>query len=88
MMDGLAKDVGMDPEKADLEFLVDHVFVVGSPDTIVDKLNVLFEKCGGWGTLQIESHDYYDNPDPWFHSLNLLSKEVAPRVRLPEKEPA
>lgn len=88
MMDGFAKDAGIDPETADLEFLVDNVFVVGSPDTVVDKLNVLFEKCGGWGTLQVESHDYYDDPEPWFRSLNLISREVAPRVKLPEKEVA
>ena len=52
MMDGFAKDAGVDPIKADLEFLVDHVFVVGSPDTVVDK-------------------------------LNLIVKEVAPRISLP-----
>ena len=83
MMDGFAKDAGIPAEKADLEFLVDRVFVVGSPSTVVDKLNALFEEVGGWGTLQIESHDYYDDPRPWFHSLELVAKEVAPRIRLP-----
>ena len=88
MMDGFAKDHGIDPNDADLEFLVDKVFIVGSPDTVVDKLNVLFEQCGGWGTLQIESHDYYGDPTPWFHSLELVAKEVAPRVKLPEGKTA
>ncbi len=88
MMDGFAKDAGIDPLKADLEFLVDNVFVVGSPDTVVEKLNALFEKCGGWGTLQIESHDYYDDPAPWFHSLELAAKEVAPRIKLPDQQRA
>lgn len=83
MMDGFAKDAGIDPLKADLEFLVDRVFVVGSPDTVVDKISTLFEKVGGWGTLQIEAHDYYDDPSPWFHSLELAAKEVAPRISLP-----
>ncbi len=83
MMDGFAKDHGIDTLDADLEFLVDKVFVVGSPDTVVDKLNHLFEKCGGWGTLQIESHDYYDDPGEWFYSLELCAREVAPRVSLP-----
>jgi alkanesulfonate monooxygenase SsuD/methylene tetrahydromethanopterin reductase-like flavin-dependent oxidoreductase (luciferase family) len=83
MMDGFAKDAGVDPLKADLEFLVDNVFVVGSPDTVVEKINTLFAKCGGWGTLQIESHDYYDDPSPWYHSLELAAKEVAPRISLP-----
>jgi len=83
MMDGFAKDAGIDPDKADLEFLVDNVFIVGSPDTVVEKINSLFEKCGGWGTLQIETHDYYDDPAPWFYSLELAAKEVAPRIKLP-----
>lgn len=83
MMDGFAKDAGIDPADADLEFLVDQVFIVGSPDTVVDKIHTLFHACGGWGTLQVESHDYYDDPAPWFHSLELISKEVAPRITLP-----
>jgi len=83
MMDGFAKDAGIDPDKADLEFLVDKVFVVGSPDTVVEKLNALFHACGGWGTLQVEAHDYSDDPSPWFYSLELIAKEVAPRVSLP-----
>jgi len=86
MMDGFAKDAGIDADKADLEFLVDKVFIVGSPDTVVEKINELFYKCGGWGTLQIESHDYYDDPSPWFHSLELAAKEVAPRISLPTKQ--
>jgi alkanesulfonate monooxygenase SsuD/methylene tetrahydromethanopterin reductase-like flavin-dependent oxidoreductase (luciferase family) len=88
MMDGFAKDAGIDPLAADLEFLVDKVFVVGSPDTVVDKMNTLFEACGGWGTLRIESHDYYDDPAPLFYSLELAAKEVAPRVSLPVSETA
>ncbi|HYP57016.1 MAG TPA: LLM class flavin-dependent oxidoreductase [Beijerinckia sp.] len=83
MMDGFAKDAGVDPADADLEFLIDNVFIVGSPDTCVEKLNALFAHCGGWGTLQVESHDYYDDPSPWFYSLELIAKEVAPRVSLP-----
>lgn len=83
MMDSFARDAGVDPEKADLEFLVDHVFLVGSPDTVIDKLNTLFEKCGGWGTMQVEAHDYSDDPSPWFYSLELIAQEVAPRINLP-----
>jgi alkanesulfonate monooxygenase SsuD/methylene tetrahydromethanopterin reductase-like flavin-dependent oxidoreductase (luciferase family) len=84
MMDGFINDVpGTDPADADLEWIVDNVFVVGSPDTVVEKLNVLFEKTGGWGTLQLESHDYFDDPAPWFESLEMISKEVAPRISLP-----
>ncbi|WP_185267522.1 LLM class flavin-dependent oxidoreductase [Halopseudomonas xiamenensis] len=83
MMDGFAKDAGIDPADADLEFLVDNVFVVGSPETVTEKINALFAATGGWGTLQVEVHDYYDDPAPWFQSLEMISKEVAPKIALP-----
>jgi 3,6-diketocamphane 1,6-monooxygenase len=60
------------------------VFVVGSPVKVVEKISTLFDTCGGWGTLQVESHDYYDDPSAWFRSLELISKEVAPRIMLPQ----
>jgi len=88
MMDGFARDAGIDPARADLEFLVDHVFIVGSPGTCVEKVHALFHACGGWGTLQIESHDYYDDPAPWFHSLELAANEVAPRISMPGQSSA
>ena len=84
MMAGFAKDAGIDESKADLEFLVDHVFVVGSPETVTEKINKLFHECGGWGTMQVEAHDYYDDPAPWFQSLELIAKEVAPKIALPK----
>lgn len=83
MMEGFAKDAGIDPADADLEFLVDKVFVVGSPETVTEKINELFAATGGWGTLQLEVHDYYDDPAPWFQSLEMISKEVAPKIKLP-----
>ena len=83
LLDGFARDAGVDMADVDLEFLVDHVFLVGSPDTVVDKLNTLFEKCGGWGTMQVEAHDFLDDPSPWFYSLDLIAKEVAPRIHAP-----
>ncbi|MBY8860395.1 LLM class flavin-dependent oxidoreductase [Nocardia sp. CA2R105] len=88
MMDGFIKDVGADRADVDLEWVIDNVFVVGSPDTVVEKINRLFEATGGWGTLQIESHDYYDDPAPWFQSLEMFVKEVAPRIALPTKSTA
>jgi alkanesulfonate monooxygenase SsuD/methylene tetrahydromethanopterin reductase-like flavin-dependent oxidoreductase (luciferase family) len=84
MMDGFIKDAGADRADVDLEWVVDNVFCVGSPDTVVEKINTLFEASGGWGTLQIESHDYSDDPAPWFNSLAMIQSEVAPRISLPQ----
>ncbi|MBD1551511.1 LLM class flavin-dependent oxidoreductase [Pseudomonas typographi] len=84
MMDGFIKDKGASAKDVDLEWLVDNVFIVGSPDTVAEKINTLFAKAGGWGTLQVEAHDYVDDPSPWFKSLELISREVAPKIKLPK----
>ena len=84
LLSGFVADKGARPEDVDLEWICDNVWIVGSPETCVRKLNELFEFCGGWGTLQVESHDYMDDPEPWFESLQRIVDEVAPHVKLPE----
>lgn len=85
MIEGFVKDAGAEMSDVNLEWMCDNVWIVGSPETVVEKMNKLFEFTGGWGTLQVESHDYIDNPTPWFESLELIANEVAPKIALPEK---
>lgn len=83
LLDGFIKDAGADPSDVDLEWICDNIWVVGSPETVIEKLNKLYEFTGGWGVLQVESHDYMDDPSPWFQSLRLIAQEVAPKIQLP-----
>jgi alkanesulfonate monooxygenase SsuD/methylene tetrahydromethanopterin reductase-like flavin-dependent oxidoreductase (luciferase family) len=83
LLQGFIEDAGATKADVDFDWIIDNCCVVGSPDTVVEKLNRLFEFTGGWGTLQVQSFDYSDNPEPWFESLNLIVKEVAPRVKMP-----
>ena len=66
----------------DLEWLADHVWIVGSPETVLEKMEALFEASGGWGTLQLQTHDYIDDPAPWLESMRRLVAEVAPKLEL------
>jgi 3,6-diketocamphane 1,6-monooxygenase len=88
LLDGFIADKGAQKSDVDLEWICDNVWIVGSPETCVNKLNELFEFTGGWGTLQVESHDYMDDPKPWMESLERIAKEVAPNVKLPFAAPA
>lgn len=63
-----------------VEYLVDHFWLVGSPDTVVEKITGLYEETGGFGTLLTLGFDYSDNADPYRHSFELLGREVAPRL--------
>jgi len=39
------------------------------------------DEVGGFGQLLVFGFDYADNPKAWRHSLELLSKEVLPKVQ-------
>jgi 3,6-diketocamphane 1,6-monooxygenase len=81
-LQGYLEDAGASEADIDMDFLADHVWVVGSPATVIEKLGKIFEATGGWGTLLVQSQDYSDTPEPWNESLGLLAKEVAPHVSL------
>ncbi len=85
LFDGLIADSGKDvtPDTIDEDFLIDHVILCGSPDTVVEKLEKLADACGGWGQMVANQHDSLDDPKPWEESLRRFASEVCPRVRMP-----
>jgi len=62
-------------------YCAQHNWLVGSPATVSDKLNSLYEEVGGFGTLLVFCFDYSENPKAWRHSMELLAKEVMPRFK-------
>lgn len=81
VLQGLLHDPAMDPADVDANYLAEHVWIVGSAETVTQKLNAWMDELGGpFGTLLIYSHDYIDDPEPWERSMELLVKEVAPAV--------
>jgi alkanesulfonate monooxygenase SsuD/methylene tetrahydromethanopterin reductase-like flavin-dependent oxidoreductase (luciferase family) len=72
---------GLDRSEVDLEWIADNVWIVGSPETVVEKIQARYDRVGGWGTMLVPSYDYSDDPAPWIESMNLITKEVAPKIR-------
>lgn len=83
LLRGLLRDDSMSLDDIDLDYLAEHVWLVGSPETVTDKLQSCFDRMGGWGTHLIYSHDYLDDPDPWNESVRRFAEEVAPHVTVP-----
>lgn len=82
VLKGLLHDPDFDPDLVDADYLAENVWIVGSVETVRQKLQHWFDELdGGFGTLLIYSHDYIDNPEPWEHSMELLVKEVAPKIQ-------
>jgi 3,6-diketocamphane 1,6-monooxygenase len=71
---------GVDVDSVDEDTLVNDVWIVGSPDTVAEKIADICDRTGGWGTTMIYGHDYLDDPKPWNQSLELLVSEVAPKL--------
>jgi len=40
-----------------MDFLAEHVWLCGSPETIVKKLEDTVERAGGFGTVCMNTHD-------------------------------
>ena len=78
---GLAQNIAsMPPAEMTPEWMVDNFWIVGSPDTVVEKLTALQEATGGFGTLVGVVQDYRDKPEVFRRNLELMGREVAPRV--------
>ena len=72
------------PEVPDSDVTVDycahHNWLVGSPATVAEKLEKVYNDVGGFGSLLVFGFDYTENPGAWKNSLRLLSEEVLPKV--------
>ncbi|MFD5812437.1 LLM class flavin-dependent oxidoreductase [Rhodococcus aetherivorans] len=77
---GILANEGLSSSDIDIDTLVEKVWIVGSPDTVAEKLAASAERAGGWGTTLVYCHDYLDDVKPWNYSLELLATEVAAKL--------
>lgn len=74
-------EVQIDINDVDLDYLADHVWLCGSPETVIQKIEDTFERTGfRYGQIAVNTHDALDDPDPWVESLRLFATEVVPHV--------
>jgi alkanesulfonate monooxygenase SsuD/methylene tetrahydromethanopterin reductase-like flavin-dependent oxidoreductase (luciferase family) len=71
----------MRDEEITLEYLAEHLWLIGSPATVARKVTRLQEETGGFGYLIVLSQDARDESDTWARSLRLLAHEVLPLCR-------
>ncbi|OBC10983.1 hypothetical protein A5784_36115 [Mycobacterium sp. 852013-50091_SCH5140682] len=69
------------PEDLSIEWMVDNFLIVGSPDTVIGKIEALHEKVGGFGTLVSFGHEYVDDADAYRRSFELIGTKVRPALQ-------
>jgi alkanesulfonate monooxygenase SsuD/methylene tetrahydromethanopterin reductase-like flavin-dependent oxidoreductase (luciferase family) len=74
------EDPAMADDEVTPEYLADHAWLIGSPDTVVEKIEGLVDELGEFGVLLAHTYDMPEHPEAWSRSLELLAQEVLPRV--------
>lgn len=73
------------PDVADadvtLKYLAEFNWLVGSADTVADKLAAAVHESGGFGCLLTMGYDHLDHFDQWRESKRAFIDEVAPRFK-------
>ena len=69
----------MPDSDVNVEYLVDNIWIVGSPDEVADKLTQLYHEVGGFGILLAMGHEWQPR-DRWINSMTLLAEEVMPKL--------
>jgi alkanesulfonate monooxygenase SsuD/methylene tetrahydromethanopterin reductase-like flavin-dependent oxidoreductase (luciferase family) len=70
----------MCPTPTTLEYFMEHNWLVGSPQTVARKVAEIHQRVGGFGYLLMNGYDYSDRPEAWRRSMELLAKDVLPRL--------
>jgi alkanesulfonate monooxygenase SsuD/methylene tetrahydromethanopterin reductase-like flavin-dependent oxidoreductase (luciferase family) len=73
-------DPGMPDQDVTIDYLIDRVWIVGSPDECAAKLRALRDQTGGFGYLLQIAHDWAPYQDRFNRSMELLSEKVLPAV--------
>src|SRR6185312_12438083 len=63
------------------EYCARHNWIVGSPATVARRLEQVYDELGGFGSILLFCFDYVENPKAWLHSMELLARDVIPRLK-------
>ena len=81
-----------DPDVPDSEVTVEycarHNWLVGSPNTVAEKIEQVYEDVGGFGMLLVFCFDYQQQASAWHGSLSMLANEVMPKLKHLKPTPA
>jgi len=78
MLGACKHDQSVPDSDVTVEYLVDKVWIVGSPNTVIEKLGKMREKVGQFGCLLQVIYDHLEEFEAYRYSLTALAEEVLP----------
>ena len=78
-LDIFKTDKAMSDAEVTPDYMMDNLWIVGSPDDVAEQIRELFDYVGGFGVLLVMGHEWKPR-DKWVRSMKLLKEEVMPRL--------
>ena len=75
----LKNDPNMPDSDVDIKYLMNNIFIYGTPSDVLEKIQELNYSVGGFGTLLAMGHEW-NNEFFWKNSMTILKKEILPKV--------
>ena len=79
LLDQMKTNTDMPDSDVTTEYLLDNIWIVGSPGDVAAKLRRLYQEAGGFGVLLAMGHEWQPR-DMWLRSMTLLAEEVIPQL--------
>jgi len=79
-LDIFKKDKSMSDAEVTLDYMIDNLWIVGSPEDAVEQISNLYEDVDGFGTLLVMGHEWKPE-QKWKNSIKLLVNEVMPAIK-------
>ncbi len=75
--------VKQDPDMPDsdvtTEYMMDNIWIVGSREEVLEKIEALNDTVGGFGVLLAMGHEWIPH-EAWLDSMGLLANEIMPKM--------
>lgn len=78
--DFLKENPSVSDDDVTVEYCAEKNWFVGTPDSVAEKIEKVYADVGGFGHILLFCFDYQEDSDAWHRSMELLAKEVMPRV--------
>jgi alkanesulfonate monooxygenase SsuD/methylene tetrahydromethanopterin reductase-like flavin-dependent oxidoreductase (luciferase family) len=79
-MDMFKTDPTIPDSDVTIEYMLDNMWIVGSPDDVAEKIRDLYEYLGGFGVLLVMGHEWQPK-EQWVRSMTLFVEEVMPKLK-------
>ena len=79
MLDACKHDPAVPDSDVTVEYLAEHCWIIGSPQTVERKIEEMIASSGGFGCLMAISYDHLDDMQGWRESKLALAHEIMPK---------